>query len=747
MEKRTEKDGILRIRQEGGKTIAWSVSSGIEVLEQDGFYFKDLERTGKLLPYEDWRLSDEERAKDLAGRLSIEEIAGLMLYSPHQAVPPVANGPFQGTFDGKTFTESNKEPYELSDQQKVFLEQEHIRHILLTTVKNAAVSARWSNELQKKAEALPHGIPVNISSDPRNGAKDSGAEFKSGGSDVSKWPEGIGFAACFDPEVAGQFARDASREYRALGITTALGPQIDLCTEPRWMRFVDTLGEETEMAKKLTKAYCDGMQTTEGEADGWGKDSVNTMVKHWPGGGTGEGGRDAHYAFGQYAVYPTGNFEEHLKPFTEAAFHLDGPTGCASAVMPYYTVSYGVDRKNGKNVGNSYSEYLIRDLLRGKYEFQGIVCTDWGITQDPAPTIEGFGSRCYGVQDLSEAERCLLVIWNGVDQFGGNSESAPVIEAYRIGCERYGSEIMRERMELSAARLLKNIFHCGLFEDPYLDPEESERIVGCEEFCRHGYEAQQKSVVLLKNRTVQGEKEAKGILPLKTGLKVYVPERKIRTSKAFFRIDLPERKEDPVSQEALEKYGQRVEKPEDADVALIFVESPSCNPYSVEDLAKGGNGYLPITLQYRPYTAVNAREVSIAGGDFRENFTNRSYRGKTNIAYNEADLDNILFCREVMGNKPVIVCATLHNPMVMQEFETAADAIVADFGVSKAAVLDVVFGRYNPTGRLPIQIPKDMDAVEAQSEDKGLDLEPYTDSEGHIYDYGYGMNYEGVINV
>ena len=230
-----------------------------------------------------------------------------MLYSPHQAVPPMPGGPFQGTFDGKTYLESGKEPYAISDQQKEFLEDEHIRHILLTNVESPEISAKWSNELQKRAETLPYGIPVNLSSDPRNGAKDSGAEFKSGGSEISKWPEGVGFAACFDPEVAGQFAKDASREYRALGITTALGPQIDLCTEPRWMRFVDTLGEEVEMSKKLTKAYCDGMQTTEGEADGWGKDSVNTMVKHWPGGGTGEAGRDAHYAFGQFAVYPTGN--------------------------------------------------------------------------------------------------------------------------------------------------------------------------------------------------------------------------------------------------------------------------------------------------------------------------------------------------------------------------------------------------------------------------------------------------------
>lgn len=744
MEK-TTKNGINRISQDGGKTIAWSEESGVKILEKDGYYFKDLAKTGELLPYEDWRLSDEERAADLAGRLSVEEIAGLMLYSPHQAVPPMPGGPFQGTFDGKTYLESGKEPYAISDQQKEFLEDEHIRHILLTNVESPAVSAKWSNELQKRAETLPFGIPVNLSTDPRNGAKDSGAEFKSGGSDISKWPEGVGFAACFDPEVASQFAKDASREYRALGITTALGPQIDLCTEPRWMRFVDTLGEEVEMSKKLTKAYCDGMQTTEGEKDGWGKESVNTMVKHWPGGGTGEAGRDAHYAFGEFAVYPTGNFEEHLKPFTEAAFQLDGPTDCASAVMPYYTVSYGVDTKNGKNVGNSYSEYLIKDLLREKYQFKGIVCTDWGITQDPNPTIEGFGSRCYGVQDLNEAERCLLAITNGVDQFGGNSESGPIVEAYKIGCEKYGEKVMRERMELSAKRLLVNIFHCGLFEDPYLDPEESAKIVGCEEFCRHGYEAQQKSIVLLKNSGKHAPEGQNGVLPLQKGLKVYIPERKIRASKAFFRIDLPAKTEDPLPDGLPSVYGTRVDRPEDADVALVFVESPSCNPYSTEDLEKGGNGYLPVTLQYRPYTATKAREVSIAGGDFRENFTNRSYLGKTNTAYNEADLDNILACREAMGDKPVIVCATVNNPMVMHEFEADADAIVAEFGVSRAAVLDVVFGNYNPTGRLPIQIPKDMDAVELQSEDRALDMETYIDSEGHNYDYGYGMNYEGVL--
>lgn len=283
--KKTERDGIVRAYPENGKPLAWSASSGVELIEKDGLYFKDLEKTGELLPYEDWRLPVEERAADLASRLTTEEIAGLMLYSPHQAVPPMAFGPFGGTYNGQKYAEANVPAYTLTDQQKEFMNKEHIRHVLMITVEDAKTAAKWNNELQKLAESMPHGIPVNISSDPRNGARGSGSvEFKTAGSDVSKWPEGVGFAACFDPEVVRRFAEDASKEYRALGITTALGPQIDLCTEPRWMRFVDTLGENLEMTKKMVKAYCDGMQTTKNSENGWGYDSVNTMVKHWPGG-------------------------------------------------------------------------------------------------------------------------------------------------------------------------------------------------------------------------------------------------------------------------------------------------------------------------------------------------------------------------------------------------------------------------------------------------------------------------------
>ena len=737
--KKTEtiREGIHFLEQEGGPALAWAEGTGAGALEKDGLYFRNLSGNGELLPYEDWRLKAEERAKDLAGRLSIEEIAGLMLYSPHQMVPPKAFVFAPASFSGKEWKDSGEPAWALSDQQKCFLAERHIRHILLVEVEDAATSARWSNNLQREAEALPWGIPVNISSDPRNGSRDSGVEYKQPGKDVSRWPEGVGFAACFDPEVVRQFAEDASREYRALGITTALGPQIDLCTEPRWLRFIDTLGMDTEGVKKRVKAYCDGMQTTEGSPDGWGMDSVNTMVKHWPGGGPCEGGRDAHYPYGKYAVYPAGNSEEHRKPFTEAAFRLDGPTGCASAVMPYYTVSWGLDTKNGKNVGNSYSEYLIRDLLREKYGFAGVVCTDWDITRDPSPEIDSFGSRCYNMDQMSEAERMLTAIENGVDQFGGNDDPTPILEAYRIGCGKHGEAAMRARMERSAVRLLVNIFRCGLFENPYLDPEKSAKIVGNETFRLHGEEAQRRSVTLLKNRG--------GCLPLQKGLKLYIPKRHIGPSKSFIRTDVPATDIDPVAEEIIQRYGTRVETPEEADAAIVFAESPSCNPYSKEDAQSGGNGYLPITLQYRPYTAEFAREHSIAGGDFRESFTDRSYRGKTNTAYNESDLDNILACRKAMGDKPVIVAETLSNPMVVSEFEEAADALVAEYGVSRQAVLDVIFGDYAPKGRLPFQMPRDMQTVEEHCEDRSLDLIPYTDSCGNTYDFGFGLGWEGPL--
>lgn len=735
----TRQDDYILIDNADGETLGLAADSKVRILTVDGYAFKDFLGSGELVPYEDWRLPYEERARDLAERLSMEDIAGLMLYSAHQLIP--ARGPraavFGGTYGGKSFEESGADPWELTDQQKEFIVKDKVRHVLVMRLESTETAVRWNNKLQALAENSGFGIPANNSSDPRHGAGSTAEYMGVTGESISKWANGIGLSASFDPALVREFGEIASAEYRALGITTALSPQIDLVTEPRWMRFADTFGEHTQMTIDMTKAYCDGFQTTEKSKTGWGKDSVNTMVKHFPGGGTCEGGRDAHYGYGKYAVYPGGNDKEHLRPFTEGAFALDGRTGKASAVMPYYTISYGLDQKYGENVGNAYSKYLIQDLLREELGYEGVVCTDWGITHDIGEAEETFAGKCWGVEHLTEAQRHCKALEAGVDQFGGNNKVAPVMEAYRMLCEKYGTEAADARFRRSAYRLLLNIFRTGLFENPYLDLEKSLQTVGCPAYTKKGYESQLKSVTLLKNRDKT--------LPLKEGIKVYIPDRFIRSHMSFMSTPTGDQTITPAGKRAAAQYFTVVDTPEEADAAVCFIESPISAGYSPKDREAGGTGYVPVTLQYRPYQAVHARPHSLAGGDPLEEFTDRGYHGKWNRAANEADLDLVKEMRKRMGRKPVITVVALKNPTVMAELEPCSDALIVEYGVSPQAVLDVITGRFTPEGLLPVQMPANMETVERQKEDVAFDMECYQDGEGHVYDFGFGMNFDGVI--
>ena len=731
----TEADGYRLITQRGGATLG--VSSA-PILEVDRFAFKDLNRNGALDVYEDWRQPALVRAQDLAAQLSIEEIAGLMLYSGHQSIPGSSYGFGGATYGGKSLAESGMKSWDLTDQQRKFLEEDNLRAVLVTTVESPEVAARWNNNVQAFVEALGHGIPANNSSDPRN-EPSATAEFNMGsGGRISMWPTPLGLAATFDPAIVEQFGHTASEEYRALGIATALSPQIDLATEPRWNRFTGTFGEDPELDIAMARAYVDGFQTTEGAADGWGSQSVNAMVKHWPSGGPEEGGRDAHFNYGKYAVYPGGAFATHLRPFTEGAFQLAGGTKSASAVMPYYTISYGVD-PSGKNVGNSYNHYIISDLLRDKYAFGGVVCTDWNITYDNA-SIESFDGKCWGTETLTVAQRHYEVIKAGVDQFGGNNDKGPVLEAYRMWVEEFGEASARERFEASAVRLLMNSFRTGLFENPYTDPAWATSVVGNPVFMQWGYEAQQKSVVMLKNHA--------NVLPQKEA-KVYVPKRLYPQTAGMFGLSMgPAAHWDyPIDKALVEKRYQWAETPDEADFALVVIQEPSSGSgYDVNDRKKGGNGYVPISLQYRPYKAEYARAKSIAGGDPKESFTNRSYKGKKVTTSNESDLDLVIETKKKMGDKPVVVVVNVSRPVVLAELEPYADAILLSFGIQNQAVLDIIDGTVEPSGLLPMQLPADMRTVEEQCEDVPRDMRPYVDADGHAYDFAYGLNWSGVID-
>lgn len=729
--KTEKKDGYNLVRQENGPDLGYSSTSGVKIITVDGCAFKSFDGSDTLLPYEDWRLPADVRARDLASRMSIDEIAGLMLYSIQNKLPMPND-----TYGGKPFAESGMRASDLSDAQIRFLTEDNLRHVLVSTVESPETAARWNNNVQALIEGRTHGIPANNSSDPRHSAF-ADAEF-SPGSDgsISLWSNMLGLAATFSPETVEEFGRIASTEYRGLGLATALSPQADLGTDPRWYRYSSTFGPEPKLVRDLTRAYCDGFQTTDGTADGWGKDSVNAMVKHWPGGGSGEGGRDAHYGNGKFAVYPGGCFETHKMPFLEGAFRLAGKTGKASAVMPYYTISYN---QTSENVGNGFNRDIITRQLREEAGYDGVVCTDWIITGDEEhPGIHS--GKPWGMETKSVAERHYKALMAGVDQFGGNNEKAPVLEAYEMGVREHGEAWMRARFERSACRLLLNMFRTGLFENPYVDVEQTKQTVGNKTFMKKGYEQQLHSIVMIKNH---GD-----VLPLRERKKVYIPQRRSPEGPNYWRMICPERIYDPVPEKILEKYYDKAASPAEADFAVVFIESPHSYlmGYDPQDVEKGGNGYIPISLQYSDYTATHARKHSIAGGDPFESFTDRSYQGKTAHAINACDLSLLQETRRRMGNKPVVLVLMMSNPTVMQEIEPLADAILVGFDVQAQAYMDLISGREEPSALLPVQLPADMQAVEEHCEDRPRDIRCYRDADGNVYDFAFGMNWKGVID-
>ena len=205
-------DSFMLVTQKGGPTLGYSPLSGVKILTVDGYAFKDLNRNDSLDAYEDWRLSAQERAADLASQLSIEEIAGLMLYSSHQAVPMIPTMGFgESTYnDGKAYEESGAKASDLSDDQKKFLKDDHLRAVLVTRVETPAIAAEWNNNMQAFVEGLDHGIPANTSSDPRHEAKAT-TEYNAGaGGQISLWPTSLGLAATFDPQLVYRFGEIAS---------------------------------------------------------------------------------------------------------------------------------------------------------------------------------------------------------------------------------------------------------------------------------------------------------------------------------------------------------------------------------------------------------------------------------------------------------------------------------------------------------------------------------------------------------
>ncbi|WP_119696840.1 glycoside hydrolase family 3 protein [Microbacterium halotolerans] len=731
-----------------GKTLTMAKDSFELIEETDGgstLAFKDMNGNGGLDAWEDWRLDPEERAADLAPQLSADQVSGLMLFSSHERAPG----------DG------------LTDDQQEYLSDSYLRNVLYAGGNDIEPVVEWTNEMQAYVETLvsddePY-IPVNFSSDPRNDAADSYAGASGG---VSQWPSSLGMAATFDPDVVEQFGSIASAEYRAMGLANALSPQIDLATDPRWLRINGTFGEDVDLASEMAAAYVDGFQGTfdeDGENLGWGTDSVSTVIKHFPGDGVGEGGRESHTNAGKYGVLPGDNLDEHVAPFLAAIE--------AGGVMTSYSILVDGegDPAYGNAMGSAYDSERV-DILREENGYDGVIVTDWGVTAGGETDPDALIGTSWGADELTVAERHFEVLKAGVDQFGGNNDIAPIQEAYTMWEAAYEAgdldQSAEDRWADSGRRILTNLFRVGVYDSAYQDLAVSEDLVGNDEFKQAGLDAQHDSLVVLKNSdgTIAEGTSAEDL----KDLTVYIPRSfdtghdglfgpatytegetiDLETAEHYFGEVITDEAELNDDEEVVSYTAPDLS---DVDLVLVGMSNPNNGTnFDSAGLDQDTGEFYPLSLQYRPYTADgdSVRKTSISGDTLEDGSKeNRSYYGSTSRISNEADLDafeRAVDAVEASGEDiPVVTLLSISNGAVIPaEFEADSDAIVWGSGVSDAAFLDVALGLSEPTGRLPIALPKDMDSVEASLEDIA-DTTPYVDSEGSSYEFGFGLGSDG----
>ena len=488
-----------------------------QVLEENGFRYRDLNNNGRLDVYEDKRQDIESRVNDIMSQMDIEDKVGLMWH------PPIGIGK-----NGEILGKPKPASFSFSSTYDIVIKRK-IRHFNLFMIPSTEKLAEWYNNLQKLAEQDKLGIPITISSDPRHGINNFiGNDMLAG--DFSEWPEPIGLAATNDSALVVEFGQIANKELRAIGIRTALHPMADLTTEPRWGRINGTFGEDANLSAKMTAAYIYGFQGDELDPE-----SVACMTKHWPGGGPQKDGWDAHFRYGMDQDYPGNNFEYHIKPFIAA---LEAKT---AMIMPYYGIPLG---QTNEDVGMSFNKEIITDLLRNKYGYDGIVCTDWNIIEGMKLFGFEFMGMPWGVDELTVKERIQKVIDAGVDQFGGNSNSKELLELVRE------NRISEKRIDESVRRLLRAKFIMGLFDNPYIDVESAVNIVGKKEFVEKGKLAQRKSIVMLKNKM---NTDSSYVLPLKKSSKIYIEN---------------------IDKKVAAQYATVVDSLNDADIAILRLQTP-----------------------------------------------------------------------------------------------------------------------------------------------------------------------------
>ncbi|TDB65894.1 glycoside hydrolase family 3 protein [Arundinibacter roseus] len=636
------------------------------LLVQNGQTFKDLNKNGKVDPYENWTLPTDQRVQDLLKQMTLEEKVGFMLISTtrlagdfsFQAGAPKAT--ISSGFNEEDLVQTtnmfSRKPLPVpimsaSGTTKAVREKQ-LRHFILRANTSARILAEWSNNLQELCENTRLGIPAIVASNPRNHITiDASIGLSVGETTFSKWPGELGLAAMRDLKLTREFAEIAAKEWSAVGIRKGYQYMADLATEPRWQRIEGTFGEDADLAADMMREIVLGFQ---GKKLGTG--SIALTTKHFPGGGPQVAGQDPHFEWGKDQHYPGGMLDYHLKPFQAA---IDAGT---SAIMPYYAKPIGTEYEE---IAFAYNKTILKDLLRGKMGFKGIINSDTG----PIEMMP------WGVENLSILERYQKAIECGVDLFSGTADPTLLLETVKKGL------VTEARIDESVTRLLWEKFELGLFENPFVDVDAAEKIVGNPQFQERANVALRKSIVLLRNQS--------NLLPLAPKTKVY-----------------------------FEKYynSGRTDKP-------AVVLQPETNRWNLEFVSTAQEADVVVLWLVPSAGSLFAS----AGGPI-----------ELDLSKNKIDIAHV---NALTSQKPTVVLINYTSPWIIEEIDsTPLPTVLATFSTTADAVLDVVSGNYNPTGKMPFSTPISRQAV----------LENKSDVPGHLktngyalFSFGDGLSYPG----
>lgn len=641
----------------------------VKPLTVGGLQFKDLNRNGRLDPYEDWRLPADARSRDLLAQMTLEEKVGFMLISTTRLKndwsfeAPKNTDPITGEFNETDLvTEQNMftrkrlpTPIMTAAGTTKGVSQFHLRHFILRANTSARVMAEWANRLQTLCEAQRLGIPALVASNPRNHVTNAAALGTSVGKTVfSAWPGELGLSATRDLRLIREFADIARQEWAAVGLRKGYMYMADLATEPRWQRVEGTFGENADWVARIITEVVLGFQ-----GRSLGPASVAMTTKHFPGGGAGKGGQDPHFDWGKEEVFPGDGFNNNLIPFKAAI------AAGTSAIMPYYSMPVGTEYEP---IAYAYNRAIIHDLLRTKLGFKGIINSDTG----PIEMMP------WGAEKLTVSERYKRTLEAGVNLYSGTADPTVLLETVRTG------QVAMSLIDDSVLRLLTEKFELGLFENPYVDVDAAERLVGNARFQARADLAHRKSIVLLRN---QGS-----LLPLKAGTKVYFESYQKRSG-------VTQGPGEVIMGNASATGLTFVKTPDEADVILLWLK-----PTSKSLFASDGS---PLSLQ---------------------------------LSKNAVD---VAYVKELMARKPTILAINYTNPWVIADVYDDADrgsvrGVLATFGTTPDALLDVVRGAFRPVGKMPFSTPISEAAVLRQQED----VPGYREGAGYaLFNYDEGLSY------